>query len=99
MISAKRRVILVRSAADSCKPEARGFLRGRPGATLYNIRSEYGGRQPAGKIPDSMAMGPRPGLGEGRFSYGIVRGAKSGRKSFCRQGRWKCGINLDNIYY
>ena len=76
MISAKRRVILVRSAADSCKPEARGFLWGRAGATLYNIRSGYGGRQPAGKNPDSMAMGPRPGLGEGRSGYGHREGRK-----------------------
>ncbi|EEB33954.1 hypothetical protein DESPIG_01247 [Desulfovibrio piger ATCC 29098] len=55
---------------------SRGFLWGRAGATLYNIRSGYGGRQPAEKIPDSMAMGPRPGLGEGSSGYGHREGRK-----------------------
>ena len=41
MICARRRVILVRSAADSCKSEACGFPWGRADATLYNIRSGY----------------------------------------------------------
>lgn len=59
MICARRRVILVRSAADSCKPEACGFPWGRADATLYNIRSGYLSQVACGCV--IAGAGQRPG--------------------------------------